>query len=157
MSMMNYELKISTDLGMTYYAVSTISKKIEDIKKIALELEKKGEVRWVIVDENDDPQYWCQYIEGNLHIPDDAAIATDDPYMEKLAKKQGRKVLTTLDLMRRVGIKNPEEKLANIDYTKIDLKDVLATMERLTEDGVIERIPSEMDESKIGKELFGNK
>jgi len=33
---------------------------------------------------------------------------------------------------------------------------VLATMERLTEDGVIERIPSEMDESKIGKELFGS-
>lgn len=154
---MKYELKISADLGINYCTVSTMSKELEDIKKIALALDNKGEVRWVIVDDKDEPQFWCQYIEGNLQTPKDAAIATDDIYVMKLVRKQGRTVFTTLDIMKKAGIPDAEEKLAGFDFAKVDMKAALATLRKLVSDGVIERIPSELDESKIGKELFVTK
>lgn len=148
-------LKISANFGMDYHTLPTVSSKLEDVKKIALSLEERGDLRWVIVDENNDPLYWCQYHEANLRIPPDAMIATDDEYMKKLATKQGRSVLTTLDLLKQSGIKNPEAKLASFDYTKVDYEKAFNTLTSLIKEGVIEEIPSELDKTKIGKQLFG--
>jgi hypothetical protein len=153
-SRMNYELKISADLGITYIKVN-IPKSLEEIKKAALKLEQEGGVRWVIVDEKDEPKYWCQYIEANLRIDPESTMATDDPYMTKLARKSGFKVISTLDLLRSIGIENPEEKLAKFDMEKVNAKAVLSKMQDLIDREVIELTPSGIDKDKIGKELFG--
>lgn len=146
------KLKISTDLGMTYTYVN-IPKSLEEIKKVALKLEQEGGVRWVIVDEQDEPKYWCQYIEANLRIDPELTMATDDPYMAKLARKSGFKVINTLDLLRSIGVENPEEKLAQ--FEKVDTKAVLSKMQELIDLKAIELTPSNIDKGKIGKELFG--
>ena len=149
-----YILKVSVDLGVTYINAD-IPKSIESLKKIALKLENEGSVRWVIVDENDNPKYWCQYIEANLQVESDCVIATDDYYMTKLANQKGIKTLTTLDMLRQFGVENAEEKLASIQTEKVDMAKVLEKMDELISEGLIEVAKSNIDDSKVGKELFG--
>lgn len=151
-----YKLKISTDLGVSYPYEMTSSVTFT-LQKAALELEKKGEVRWVIVDENDEVIHWCQYHEANLRVPSDSVLATDDLYMAQLAKRHGFKVMTSADVLRQFGIENPEEKLASIKFNAETVKGALGFMKELVDEGVVEVVPCGIETEKIGKELFGDR
>jgi len=152
-----YKLKISTDLGVTYPYEMTASVTFP-LQKAALELEKKGEVRWVIVDgNNDEVIHWCQYHEANLRVPPDSVLATDDLYMAQLAKRHGFKVMTSADVLRQFGIENPEEKLASVKFDAETIKGAFAYMKELIDEGVIEVVPCGLETEKIGKELFGDR
>jgi hypothetical protein len=148
-------LRISTDLGITY-PYEQISDKIEVLKKLALDLEKRGEVRWVIVDDNDEPIHWCQYIEATLKVPSDSMIATDDPYVQKLAKQKGVKFMTSLEMFKKLGIPDAEAKLANFNIDKVNVSDAWVHMKKLVDEKIIQMVSSGIDETKIGKELFGH-
>jgi hypothetical protein len=155
---MKYTLKLSTDFGLNYpYEMCQVDG-YDNLKKTALELEQKGEVRWVIVDESDEPLYWCQYIEANLHIPPSSAIATDDPYMEILAKRYGFRVFHTIDILVQSGMdrKIAEEKLAGMKNVQGKAKEAFDVLQTLIAHGTIEEIPSKINMNKIGKELFGD-
>jgi hypothetical protein len=148
-------LRISTDLGITY-PYEQISDKIEVLKKLALDLEKRGEVRWVIVDDNDEPVHWCQYIEATLKVPSDSMIATDDPYVQKLAKQKGVRFMTSLEMFKKLGIPDAEAKLANFNIDKVNVSDAWVHMKKLVDENIIQMVSSGIDETKIGKELFGH-
>lgn len=149
------KLRISTDLGITY-PYEQISDKIEVLKKLALDLEKRGAVRWVIVDDNDEPVFWCQYIEATLKVPSDSMIATDDPYVQKLAKQKGVKFMTSLEMFKKLGIPDAEAKLANFNMDKVNVSDAWVHMKKLVDEKIIQMVSSGIDETKIGKELFGH-
>ena len=155
---MNYVLKISTDFGVSYPYEMSQTEGYELLRETALKLEKEGEVRWVIVDESDTPLYWCQYHEANLRVPKDSVLATDDPYMEMLAKRYGFRVLHTLDILMQMGMDEnvARAKLASIKGTRRNTKEALEALHTLVAQGIVEEIPCGMEEDKIGKELFGD-
>jgi hypothetical protein len=150
---MKYKLRVSSDLGVHYEDMEIADTSLVELKEIALKLEKTY-IRWVIVDEkNDMPVYWCKYIEANLKVPKEAVIVTDDPYMAKLAKKAGYRVMNCDDMLKAI-VKDPAPKV-DIEWNPEEAKKASKFMNKLVSEGVIEIIPSTMDDSKVGKELFG--
>jgi len=159
-----YLLKISTNLGISY-SVERGHTDLEALKQNALELEKKRDCRWVIVDYQEDmPIYWCHYIEANLRIPKDTTILTDDPYMQKLANKFGFKLMDCNSLIdqlfadptERAKIKKEVNDL-DIDLNPAQVKNAIDKLKELEKSGVVEVISPNFEEDKIGKELFGEK
>jgi hypothetical protein len=83
-------------------------------------------------------------------------IATDDPYVQKLAKQKGVKFMTSLEMFKKLGIPDAEAKLANFNMGKVNVSDAWVHMKKLVDEKIIQMVSSGIDETKIGKELFGH-
>ena len=152
---MEYTLKLSTDFGVSY--PHTMTGNCEALKRAALELEKGGEVRWVIVNESDELLYWCQYHEANICVPKDSVIATDDPYMKRLGERYGFKVISSLEMLLSMGVEEAEAKemLARAEGMKPSTE-AFNSLQRLVAEGIVTEITCDINEGKIGRELFGD-
>ena len=115
-----FTLKTSYDFGVTYvpheFALDQFSL-VRSANNLA------DNCRWVIVDAQDNVLNYCQYHAANLKVKGADTIATDDPYMKKLAQSHGLKVMTSDEMIARLGLPkgNPTENLSKKEVYKLAL------------------------------------
>lgn len=145
------KLMASQDLGKNYYPI--LIGELWDVKDLALTLDRKGECRWVLVDENDEPKYWCAYIEQQVSIEKGAVIATQDKYVTKIAHRKGLRTLTLEQVLKCLNLDFKKEIKKELDFD--DFKKSVKKIDEYVKKGHLKELPNNLDESKIGKELFG--
>jgi hypothetical protein len=143
---MNYDLRTSTDFGITYFIVDTD----KDIKKLKTVCWNMNDRRWVITNKRGHPVSWCAYIEDAIQAPANSTIATDDPYVTILAKEKGLKVLNSLELASMVTGKSIEElRKMHRALTQKDLENGMKEIKKAVEKGEIEVLPTTTEQGGI--------
>ena len=127
---MRHTLKITHDFGITCEPHEFSFTGADDL----LDTAKKVPVRWVIVDEKDKPIYWSHFIQAAIDVPPRSAIATDDPYVTRLATEKGVKVLTTAGIMRMMGM--PEADIKKTSGRKPTAEEIREAFKGLEKSGI---------------------
>ena len=136
---MNYDLRTSTDFGTTYFIVDSET----DTKKLLNKCKHINDRRWVITDEHNKPLYWCSYIEAAVRVPAGSAIASDDPYVTVIARDQGIKVFTSIEIAALATGKSVEELQAQWKKaTPTQMKQAMTDLKKKVESGEIGVAPS---------------